>query len=185
MRKIENHRAHTLIVCVSAYSTTDDRDRCLAAGMDYFAGKPLTPEKLSQILREAGIGFRPAPSMQICPPPGGPARIDLSILEYLATGSGAPLSRQIERYVAALRAALAELQSIISAADLAETETKAHAILGMAKYVDARALADLAAAVSGAARKGDRSELARLNQRLQETAGRIIDELNGDAPKKP
>jgi signal transduction histidine kinase/DNA-binding response OmpR family regulator len=180
MRQLEENRAHTLIVCVSAYSTTEDRDRCLAAGMDYFAGKPLTPEKLSQILREAGVGFRPTSSMDLPQPPRRQGGINMSMLEYLAKGSGAPLSRQIERYVSALRGALAELEEIVSSADLAGTEAKAHSILGMARYVDAQELAELANAISGAARRGNLSELPNLIQRIQAAARQIIDELNGD-----
>jgi signal transduction histidine kinase/DNA-binding NarL/FixJ family response regulator len=182
MRQLEENRAHTLIVCVSAYSTTEDRDRCLAAGMDYFAGKPLTPEKLSQILREAGVGFRPAPSLQLSRPSAEKKTFNTSMLEYLAKGAGSPLSRQIERYAVSLRAAVAELQEVVAAADLDEARAKAHAILGMAKYVDSQALADLANAVTSAAQRGEKGELAGLAQQVREAADRLIEELNGGAP---
>jgi len=180
MREIEEGRAHTLIVCVSAYSTTEDRDRCLAAGMDYFAGKPLTPEKLSQILREAGVGFRPTSPLDLPLAPRRSASLNTSMLEYLAKGSGAPLSRQIERYVSALQGALAELESIVMAADLAGTESKAHSVLGMARYVDAHELAGLANAISEAAREGNLPELPRLLSKIRIAAGQIVDELNRD-----
>ena len=182
MRQIEENRAHTLIVCVSAYSTTEDRDRCLAAGMDYFAGKPLTPEKLSLILREAGVGFRPAPSLQLSRPSGAKKSVNTSMLEFLAKGSGSPLSHQIERYAATLRASVAELEEAVASADLAAVRSKAHAILGMAKYVDSPALADLAIAVTAAAQRGDPDELAKLAQQVRDAADRLIEELNGGGP---
>jgi HPt (histidine-containing phosphotransfer) domain-containing protein len=102
------------------------------------------------------------------------------MLEYLAKGSGAPLSRQIERYVSALQGALAELESIVMAADLAGTESKAHSVLGMARYVDAHELAGLANAISEAAREGNLPELPRLLSKIRIAAGQIVDELNRD-----
>jgi signal transduction histidine kinase/CheY-like chemotaxis protein len=179
MRQMEENRAHTLIVCVSAYSTTEDRDRCLAAGMDYFAGKPLTPEKLSQILREAGVGFRPAPSLQLSRPEGAKKTVNLSMLEYLAKGTDGSLARQIERYVTTLRTAVEELQEAVASDDMAGTKVKAHALLGMARYVDSQALADLANAVTAAAQRRDSAELARLTQQIRDTSNRLAGELNG------
>jgi len=182
MRQMEENRAHTLIVCVSAYSTTEDRDRCLAAGMDYFAGKPLTPEKLSQILREAGVGFRPAPSLQLSRPEGAKRTVNTSMLEYLAKGSDGSLARQIERYVTTLRTAVEELRESVDSDDMVGTKAKAHTILGMAKYVDSQALADLANAVTAAAQRRDATELARLTQQIRDTTGRLAEELNGGGP---
>jgi signal transduction histidine kinase/DNA-binding NarL/FixJ family response regulator len=185
MRQFEESRAHTLIVCVSAYSTTEDRDRCLAAGMDYFAGKPLTPEKLSQILREAGVGFRPAPSLQLARPAEVKKSFNTSMLEYLAKGSGSPLSRQIERYATTLRAAVAELQEVVALGNLPEIRAKAHALLGLAKYVDSRELADLANAVTAASKPEAMGKLAGLTQQIQEAADKLIGELNGGAQGTP
>jgi signal transduction histidine kinase/CheY-like chemotaxis protein len=71
MRRFEADKTHALIICVSAYSTTDDRDLCLSSGMDFFAGKPLTPEKLSVIFVEAGIGTKPAGPGEMPAPKAG------------------------------------------------------------------------------------------------------------------
>jgi signal transduction histidine kinase/CheY-like chemotaxis protein len=178
MRQIEEGRGHTLIVCVSAYSTTEDRDRCLAAGMDYFAGKPLTPEKLSQILREAGVGFRPTSPLDLPGAPHRPVSVNMTMLEYLAKGSGGPLSRQIERYLAALQAAIGEFEAAVHSADLPGAEAKAHSILGMARYVDANELAELANGATEAARAGTLADFPGLVQRIRGAAGRIAEELN-------
>jgi signal transduction histidine kinase/CheY-like chemotaxis protein len=188
MREHEEGRAHTLIVCVSAYSTTEDRDRCLAAGMDHFAGKPLTPEKLSSILREAGVGFRPASSVDVTRPPHKHTTtangINLNNLAFLATGDGLkPLSEQIERYIKQLTTAIGEIQSFVSMSDYEAIPAKAHSLLGLANYIDARTLGEIASSISAAAREGSFTRLAELTEQLHREVELLISELRKAGPQ--
>ena len=41
---------HVPIVALTAYAMKDDRDRCIAAGMDGYLSKPLRPQELDQLL---------------------------------------------------------------------------------------------------------------------------------------
>ena len=48
---------HTPVVALTAHALEEDRDRCLAAGMDDYLSKPIEAAKLYEILR--GVLDRP------------------------------------------------------------------------------------------------------------------------------
>ena len=50
IRRLEAEGRRTPIVAVTANVVTGERERCLAAGMDYFVGKPVTKEALADML---------------------------------------------------------------------------------------------------------------------------------------
>jgi signal transduction histidine kinase/ActR/RegA family two-component response regulator len=54
---------HTPIVAFTAGAMDDERERCLAAGMDGFLAKPIVPDELSAVLRRyAAAAAAPAPA---------------------------------------------------------------------------------------------------------------------------
>jgi CheY-like chemotaxis protein len=53
IREKEQERGgHTPIVAVTAYSSNEDEDRCLAAGMDAFIPKPIDFKACLQVIGE-------------------------------------------------------------------------------------------------------------------------------------
>jgi signal transduction histidine kinase/ActR/RegA family two-component response regulator len=177
MRAMEAGGTHALIVCVSAYSTTEDRDRCLEAGMDFFAGKPLTPEKLARIFSEAGLEARSS-QLQEAGEAGGSGATRM--LGYLAGEGGTSLSGQIERYIAILEACLVEIPISVASGDLASAKRNAHAIVGHAHLVEAAALAACARDLEDAVGEGDSPRVRALIEGLNEAAARVIANLAGE-----
>ena len=49
----ERGSARTRIIALTANASSEDRDACLAAGMDGFVTKPLDREKLAEVLSDA------------------------------------------------------------------------------------------------------------------------------------
>lgn len=52
LRRSEPRGRHTLVIATTAFSTTEKRRECMDAGMDGFAAKPLSPEKLRAMILE-------------------------------------------------------------------------------------------------------------------------------------
>ncbi|MEM6445983.1 MAG: CHASE2 domain-containing protein [Cyanobacteria bacterium P01_D01_bin.123] len=50
LRRLEADRRHTVVIAMTASALNEDRDRCLAAGMDDFISKPVRKEDLLQVL---------------------------------------------------------------------------------------------------------------------------------------
>ena len=52
LRDQERNNRHTPVVAITATATTEDHDRCIAAGMDDYLPKPITMERLAEILHQ-------------------------------------------------------------------------------------------------------------------------------------
>ena len=53
IRELEGGERHTPIIAMTASTMPGDTDRCLAAGMDYYSGKPISQSALDAVLAQA------------------------------------------------------------------------------------------------------------------------------------
>lgn len=66
IRAIESARGqkHVPIVAVTANAGPDDREKCLAAGMDEYVAKPVTPDELGEVLGRLDLAFESRPDVR-------------------------------------------------------------------------------------------------------------------------
>jgi signal transduction histidine kinase/CheY-like chemotaxis protein/HPt (histidine-containing phosphotransfer) domain-containing protein len=177
IRESEVDGSRAIVLAVTAYCTAEDRQLCLDAGMDAFVGKPLTPEKLRRILREAGRQLLSAATYDASPAPANASAaapttepLDLTLIGYLSDKTEHGLERQVARYVDGLRQAEAHLDAAMAAGNGPALASAAHQLCGHARLVGADALAEAAKALEIAAKSG---ELKTCSISLREVRARM------------
>ena len=65
IRRREGSDRHTPIIAMTASTMPGDTDRCLAAGMDYYSGKPISPAGLDYVLAQALGSLRSAADPEV------------------------------------------------------------------------------------------------------------------------
>ncbi|HEY4989010.1 MAG TPA: ATP-binding protein, partial [Opitutaceae bacterium] len=160
-RAREGPSGRALLVATTALSTVEDRNRCVAAGMDAFMTKPITPEKLRGILVDHG-GFVPPPAsaepgraMPVIP------GIRLELILHLADGSPGSLRRELGKFQASLDGAMRGVSAAQLSSSRPEAASAAHRVLSLAKMVGADALASTAADIQDYASVYTEAELAQ------------------------
>jgi CheY-like chemotaxis protein len=90
IRKLPEPHRDTKIIAVTASLSTDGVQRCLAAGMNDYVGKPIIPEALDQAIRRVmGFAAGPAPEGTMPVPYGTPdGEFDPQPLETLRQDLG-------------------------------------------------------------------------------------------------
>ena len=141
IRAAEGVGARIAIVGLTAGSGPDNLASCLAAGMDAFTTKPVTPERLRAALAEGlGTAGRNRPVI-------GPER-STSRLRELAEMLGEEAVTEIVRTFAEdTNANLETMKQAASSKDLQTTYRLAHSVTGAARNVGADALAERASAL--------------------------------------
>jgi two-component system, sensor histidine kinase and response regulator len=167
MRAMESDGLQAILLAVTAYCTAEDRALSLQAGMDAFVGKPLTPDKLRKVLLAAGQRLLSAASLHVAPEP--PAQdLNLSLLNYLSDASTGGLEAQIERFLATLEAARAEIVTALQARDFATIAAVGHRVLGQARMIGATALGATATELETAAKAENAAACHQAFQQLSE-----------------
>ena len=143
------------IIALTANAMRGDAERCHAAGMDAHVAKPIDPEHLfatmAAVLTETAAADRPA----------GTA-VGQDVADGLLAHLGPDILRELEGiFLTAGAEGCRKLRDLAGDGDgaLGEIRSHAHDLKGMAAYVGATALSQLAAAIEEAGRTGEASAL--------------------------
>jgi two-component system sensor histidine kinase/response regulator len=162
----QNSRAKRLpIIALTANVMIEDRDSCLAAGMDAHLGKPIEPAQLIDCL---GRYLK----ADIVHP-----EVDLGALREL-TGGDADFERElVDTFVSSGDQCLAEILSALRVSDFDTIGKRAHALKGASANIHASGLAAAASNLESAARTNSVGEIDSLVQQLSEKLQAVNAEL--------
>jgi two-component system, sensor histidine kinase and response regulator len=145
IRRRETAPKHTLIIAMTAHALKEDRDRCLAAGMDDYISKPVKPSELDAVLTRwlridmAAPAPRPVPAQADRPD----VHLDLEQLRMtlgIDSPEGKPL---LSMYLETTSKHLDELERAVLAGDAKTLDKVAHSAAGANAMVGMAAMAKL------------------------------------------
>src|SRR5690606_26471640 len=131
------------IIAMTANAMADDREECLAAGMDGYLAKPIRLESLAEALRaapspdrgsRAGAGLDGADAAELDPQP---------LDDLVAMGGMALRDQVIEAFEAEAASLRTALTDAVQAGDAAGLRRTAHTLKSNGATLGATALADL------------------------------------------
>jgi PAS domain S-box-containing protein len=164
--------AQTPILAMTADVLKEQRDRCLASGMDDFIPKPIRPHELRTVL--AGwTGYRSAEQVTPAAPPAAPASLDpvrARLTEIL--GDRSPSEVELVTRIVTSFPAKAErlVQDLVAAVDREDDDAvlHAHSLKGAAATLGAIVLTAICEDLERAARSGRWQRITELLPRLRE-----------------
>ncbi len=179
------------IVALTANAIKGDRERCLEAGMDDYATKPLDPDRLVQVI-QTHLRANRGPQEDLSPPTADEPKAELELggtaEAHPPTYRSTPfdvdtllkrwgndrefVARLITKFVARAPDDLERLQRAITAGDTEETTRLAHGLKGAAAYVAAEKVRKLAAKLETMGRNGDLGEAESLLTDLKQELAR-------------
>jgi CheY-like chemotaxis protein len=147
------------IIALTANVMSEDRENCIAAGMDAHLGKPIEAAQLVACL------------LRYLKPDAGRPEVDMDALREL-TGGDTDFERElVATFVSSGDQCLAEILSALRVSDLATIGKRAHALKGASANIHASGLAAAASSLESAARANSVAEIdglvAELSARLR------------------
>ena len=153
------------IIALTANVMSEDREKCLAAGMDAHVGKPIEPAQMIEALSR----FLKAPASE-------PA-IDRGALKEL-TGGDAEFERELaDTFVSSGDQCLAEIIAALKASDFDTVRKRAHSLKGASANIHARELSQAASSLENAVRENAIPAIDALVTDLSEKLAAVNAEL--------
>jgi HPt (histidine-containing phosphotransfer) domain-containing protein len=179
----------TAIVGVSASVMASDVEKSLMSGMDEFVTKPVSLDRLGEVLARAlpapDDGSATAPTAMGVEPPAigaGGAAIDMTVLERIGRNNPDLLRELLTEFCDVTRDTVAAIESATAMGDAYEAGALAHRLVGAAATAGAHELAEAGRRVEAAGDTGNVDAVRRHLHALKVAMVRVIDEIAAGRP---
>ncbi len=165
------------IIALTANASGADRDRCLAAGMDEYCGKPFQPKQLLRLIEGLLTEAIPAAAAAVAPPlpAGAPWPMDVDALLQRCSGKESVALAVLDKFATQSIDVLRQIEQSLKDQNAAELARLSHSLKGTAGILAAEPLRLAAAGLEEIARKknlefADES-MAELREQIAQCAG--------------
>ena len=176
IRRRERSGAHVPILALTAHAMKGDRERCLSAGMDGYASKPIQAEELLQAIEDLAGGDAHAPAGASASDAGAPV-FDVSAALSAVGGDGALLVETIAEFLTEGPSQLETLRASLERSDAHAASRAAHRLKGGLAVLGARSAALAAGTVEALAAAGDLHAAAAAFPKLERELDACIEPL--------
>jgi len=181
--RADARHARLPILAMTAHAMAEERERCLAAGMNDHIAKPIDPDTLFQVLarwigatpaRSAPRAVAPAPQAGAVSIPG----VDVAAGLQRVAGNRKLYENLLRQFLQGQRDAAERIETALAAQDRAGAERIAHNVKGVAGNLGSGAVQEMAAQLERALREGaDAAALERLLPRFAASMATLADAI--------
>jgi signal transduction histidine kinase/HPt (histidine-containing phosphotransfer) domain-containing protein len=186
VRALEGGARHTAIIALTASALQGDRERCLAAGMDDYVTKPVSPEQLEAVLRK----WTPGPEAPVEPlaarpsagrAPRAPSSLDWDVLADLLAVTRPEFIRDlVGLFVRETRTLLVDLQGARLHGDVTAWRRMSHKLRGSCATIGANGMMQLTAEMETLDETGLVSRGESLLEDLEEEFARVEETIRAE-----
>jgi len=173
--------AGTLVIAMTANAGSEDKARCLEAGMDEFVTKPIAPQLLFTVLarwiaQRGGVRVRPpAPTPALAP--ALESTLDLAALAQTFGHKPEKMRKFALMFQGAARDSIAEMRAALAQDDFLRVTELGHRTKSSARAVGAMRFGALCHSLEELATDGDLAQARRLVAQLEPELERLEEQI--------